>query len=370
MARALRLAERGLGRTSPNPAVGAVVVRDGVIAGEGFHQKTGTAHAEVHAISSAGEKAEGSTIYVTLEPCNHYGRTPPCTKAIVEAGVSRVVVGAMDPNPNIAGGGAGFLRSRGLEVQTGCMEDRCRLLIAPFAKHVTTGLPWVRTKAALSIDGRVATRTGESKWITSARARMLGHTLRAASDAILVGKNTVLLDDPRLTCRIKEKTAWGQAKDPIRFVLDSRLEIGINSRVLGETGRAVVVGSEAGVRLEKKEALEASGAEVWLMPPDRHGRPRMGDVLARMGESGIQSLLVEGGATIHGTFWDQGLVDEAFFFYAPVVIGGTDAPCSIGGHGAGHLDGAPRLKMISHRKIGDNWLVHGVVTDLDRFWRA
>lgn len=365
MQRALRLAKKGLGWTSPNPAVGAVIVRNGIVVGEGYHQKAGTPHAEIHAIAAAGGAARGATIYVTLEPCNHYGRTPPCTKAILEAGIQRVVIGALDPNPNVAGGGAEFLRSMGLEVQIGCMEEECRLVIAPFAKHIVAGLPWVRSKAAMSLDGRIATRTGESKWITNERARSLGHALRAMSDAILVGRGTIVSDDPQLTSRIKGKTA----RNPARFVLDSGLQIGLESNVLNQVARTVVIGVEGRADLGKKKALEAKGVEVWLMPPDRHGRPEIMTVLKKMGEMGIQSVLVEGGAAIHGAFWDSGLVDEAFFFYAPVVIGGEDARPAIGGHGTDHLDAAPRLKSTTYRRLGDNWLVHGIVTEVDRFWR-
>lgn len=365
MQRALRLARKGLGQTSPNPAVGAVIVKDGMVAGEGYHQKAGAPHAEIHAIRAAGDAARGGAIYVTLEPCNHYGRTPPCTRAILEAGIRRVIIGATDPNPNVAGGGAEFLRSRGLEIQVGCMEEECRLVLAPFAKQIVTGLPWVRSKAAMSLDGRIATRTGESRWITNERARSLGHGLRAISDAILVGRGTIVSDDPQLTSRIKGKTA----RNPARFVLDSGLQVGLESRVLNQTGRTVVIGVEGRADLGKKKALEAKGAEVWLMPPDRHGRPEMGAVLKKMGEMGIQSVLVEGGAAIHGAFWDGGLVDEAFFFYAPVVIGGEDARPAIGGEGAGRLETAPRLKFVTHRRLKDNWLIHGFVTEPDRFWR-
>ncbi|MGB9711598.1 MAG: bifunctional diaminohydroxyphosphoribosylaminopyrimidine deaminase/5-amino-6-(5-phosphoribosylamino)uracil reductase RibD [Dissulfurimicrobium sp.] len=365
MQRALRLAKKGLGQTSPNPAVGAVVVKDGVIVGEGYHQRAGAPHAEVNAINVAGEAARGGVIYVTLEPCNHYGRTPPCTKAILEAGIQRVVIGAADPNPNVTGGGAEFLRSMGIEVSLGCMEDECRIVLAPFAKHAVTGFPWVRAKAAMSLDGRIATRTSESRWITNDRARSAGHGLRAISDAILVGIGTVAADDPRLTVRISGKTA----RCPVRFVLDSGLRIDLGSRVLNQPGLTVVVGAEGRASSEKKKALEEIGAEVWLMPSNRCGRPDIGAVLKKMGEMGLQSVLIEGGAAIHGAFWDKGLIDEAFFFYAPIIIGGEDAYPAIGGSGVSRLDAAPRLKFITHRRFEDNWLVHGLVTELDRFWR-
>jgi diaminohydroxyphosphoribosylaminopyrimidine deaminase/5-amino-6-(5-phosphoribosylamino)uracil reductase len=366
MRRALRLAEKGLGRTAPNPAVGAVIVRNGRIVGEGYHRKAGAPHAEVYAIRAAGEDARGATLYVTLEPCNHEGRTPPCTHAVLRAGVRRVIIGALDPNHNVVGGGTRFLREKGLEVRSGCLGEESRLLVAPFAKHLVTGLPWVRAKVACSMDGRTATRTGNSKWITNERARAFGHRMRAVSGAILVGRGTIVADDPQLTCR------WGgkAVPDPVRVVLDSRLRTDPSSRVcrLESSARTIIVGAEHLASAARKKALEAAGAEVWTVPPDQQGRVDVPSVLSRLGGRGIQSVLVEGGPTVHGAFWDQGLVDEALFFYAALVIGGTDAQPAIGGSGADTLAAAARLTWVRHRKLGDDWLVQGLVSDINALW--
>jgi diaminohydroxyphosphoribosylaminopyrimidine deaminase/5-amino-6-(5-phosphoribosylamino)uracil reductase len=366
MRRALRLGGRGLGYTTPNPAVGAIVARQGVILGEGWHQKAGTPHAEVHALRAAGDAARGADMYITLEPCNHTGWTPPCTHAILQAGIRRVVIGTLDPNPKVAGGGTEFLRDNGIEVETECLRDECRLLIAPFTKHILTGMPWVRSKVACSLDGRTATRTGHSKWITNQQALRSGHRLREISDAILVGKGTIVADDPQLTCRKGRKSG----KDPIRVVLDSGLSVDPSSRIcrLKSSAPTVIIGVEGKSTDEHRQALEASGAKVWFAPPDGQGRVNIEYALRMLGDFGAQSLLVEGGATVHGAFWDQAFVDEAFFYYAPMVIGGKDALPAIGGSGAVDVGRATRLSKIQHRKLGDNWLVRGLITNIDSFW--
>ncbi len=369
MGRAVALARRGLGRTSPNPAVGAVVVRDGVIIGRGYHKKAGTPHAEVNALASVRGETSGATLYVTLEPCNHEGRTPPCTRAILEAGISRVVIGTRDPNPKVAGNGARFLASHGVQVEMGCREAECRDLIAPFAKHSITGLPWVRVKIACSLDGRIATRTGHSQWITNERARAHGHRLRDISDAILVGRGTVLADDPELTCRISSK----RGRDPLRVVLDSRLSLDPERRKIfrlrssAETWVAAVEGAVGG---EAVAAMERTGARILFLPADPKGRVDLSALLEHLGAHGIQSVLVEGGATVHGSFFDLGLVDEAFFFQSPIVIGGKDAPCAVKGTGCENIHDAARLHHVDIRRIGDNWLVHGRLTHVGKFFET
>ncbi len=366
MAVALRLAEKGLGYTTPNPAVGAVVVKDGAVVGKGYHQKAGTPHAEVHAIRDAGGKAAGGKIYVTLEPCNHHGRTPPCTQAILEAGIKEVIIGTRDPNPRVEGGGAAFLASQGLEVKIGCLEQKARLLIAPFVKHLVRGAPWVRSKAAMSLDGKIATYTGHSKWITNERARRFGHRLREISDAILVGKNTVLADNPSLTCRHPN----GPGRDPARIILDSNMTIPQTMKVFSQQSGAptIVAAVESRETREKAKELTKKGAEIWLLPADESGKVDLSALLKRMGNAGMQSVLVEGGSVVHGAFWDKGLVDEAFFFYAPIVIGGTGSKVAIGGKGAEKVDNAPRLLNFDKIELEDNFLVHGVVSDLQALW--
>ncbi len=362
MRRALSLARRALGKTSPNPPVGAVIVRDGRIVGEGYHKKAGGPHAEVNAIRAAGDGARGGTIYVTLEPCNHTGRTPPCTRAVLEAGIKEVVIGCLDPNPRVEGGGGSSLRAMGVKVRTGCLEEECMGLIAPFAKHVSTGMPWVVAKVAASLDGKIATRTGDSKWITNEEARRRGHKLRAVSDAILVGRGTVEADDPLLTCR------GVRGANPLRVVLDSRLSLSPRFRIFdtSEAGTVVfcrdtLVDSAAASRLMEMGVSIEGGGPGPKIDPEK--------VLRRLGALGVQVLLVEGGGEIHGAFFDAGIVDEAVFFLAPVVIGGTGAPSAIKGKGAQILASAPRMNAPVFRRIGDNLMVQGRFTDPARFWK-
>ncbi len=365
MRMALRLAEKGRGYTRPNPPVGAVIVKNGQVVGKGWHKKAGTPHAEVNAIRDAGRLAKDSDLYVTLEPCNHTGRTPPCTKAILEAGIKRVVIGATDPNPKVKGGGVEFLRQKGLRVETGCLRDRCMLLIAPFAKHVRTGLPWIRAKVASSLDGKIATRTGHSKWITNERARALGQEIRRWSDAILVGKNTALLDNPRLTFR---KRGWPE-KPLLRVILDSRLSLPLDLRVFDVSDimpTLIVTTSKAPLR--KKQQLINMGVEVEELPANSSGGIDIQALITHLGNKGIQSVLVEGGASVHGTFWDKTLVDEAFFFFAPIVIGGSSAPTSVLGTGAETVTDAPCLKGVTIRRLGNNFFVHGLANRIEKFW--
>ena len=367
MDQALELASRGLGRTTPNPAVGAVVVKDGKVVGQGWHHRAGTPHAEVHALKDAGEAARGATIYVTLEPCNHTGLTPPCTRAVLEAGIKRVVIGALDPNPRVAGGGMQFLRQQGLDVMEGCRRDECRMLIAPFAKHVRTGLPWVRMKVACTMDGRTATRTGHSQWITNEVARKRGHELRRISDAILVGRGTVEADNPSLTCRDGE----GENADPLRVILDSRLSTDPSSTVYVQESpaRTIVASVESAVDSSRVKQFEKTGTRVLMLPDSGSGTVELGTLMNVLGRMGIQSILVEGGATVHGSFRDAGLIDEMFFFYAPAVLGGEDARPAVAGLGADRLEEAVSLRRFCFEELEGNWLIRGNVTALDVMWR-
>ena len=367
MRSAIRLAEKGLGYTSPNPAVGAVIVKGGKIVGRGFHRKAGTPHAEINAIRDAGDQCRGAEIFVTLEPCNHTGRTPPCTRAIIDAGITRVVTGVSDPNPSVKGGGTEFLRSRGIAVETGLLARECRLLLAPFAKSVRKGLPWVRAKTACSLDGRIATRTGHSQWITNEKARRHGQGLRRISDAILVGRGTVEADNPSLTYRPGKKTA--DPKRLLRVILDSRLKSPASSICFQPTDEAPTLVATAAPDNEKRQILEGKGVKLVELPPDASGRPDTGALLKYLGSRGIQSILVEGGAEVLGSFYDMNLVDEAFFFFAPLVIGGINAKAGIAGRGADVLDNAKRLEDVRMSRLNDNWLVRGVISDLEGLWR-
>lgn len=358
-ARFMRLAIKeglkGLGRTSPNPPVGAVVVdpKSGEIIARGYHRQAGKPHAEVEALRRAGERARGATLYVTLEPCNHFGRTPPCTEAILAAGINRVVAGTRDPNPK-ARGGLEYLLSRGLEVRSGILEKECRYLTRFFLKRVLTGLPWVIIKVAESLDGRIATRTGDSKWITGDKARRFGHRLRNICDAILVGRNTVLADDPELTCRIPG------GRNPIRIILDTRLSLSPDFKVF-KTARKVptwiICGKEADP--EKEKVFQDLGVKVFRLP-EKAGRIDLLSLLDVLARQDILSVLVEGGGEVHGSFLDEGLVDEVFFFVGSVVIGGREAPQAVAGTGPKRLSQALWLKNLKVRRLGDSFLFHGL----------
>lgn len=351
-------AEKGLGRTSPNPAVGAVIVKGGQVVGRGYHHKAGTPHAEVHAIADAGEAARGGTLYVTLEPCNHTGRTPPCTQAILKAGITGVVVGALDPNPQVVGGGATFLEGKGVAVCTGILAEACTELIRPFVKHSRTGLPWVIMKAGLSLDGRISLRSGTGTAITGAPSRQVVHQLRNRVDAILIGVGTALIDDPRLTTRLEDGS---ESRDPLRIVVDTHLRLPATAKMLRQPSNAptwICCGMEASS--ERAGALVRAGAVVHRLPVAEAGRVDMRQLLAFLGERQIVSLLVEGGAAIHGAFWGQHLVDEVQFFYAPVIIGDQGTPL-LTGYALAHRQQAPLLTNVSLRQLGADMLLRALV---------
>ena len=366
MKMAISEAQKGLGFTSPNPAVGAVIVKDGKVVGRGYHKRAGDNHAEVNAIIDAGDKCKEATIYVTLEPCNHTGKTPPCTQAILKAGIKKVVIGALDPNPKVKGGGANFLLSKGIDVVTGCLEKECKKTLAPFAKFIKTELPWIRAKVASSLDGKIATKTGHSKWITNEKARGFGQTLRRYSDAILIGKNTAILDNPSLTYR----GADSENKSLIRIILDTNLSCPTDLKIFSTTKNAptIVVCKKELRKSDKKDKLEEKNVKILEVETDESNKLNLTELLKQLGKMQIQSILVEGGATLHGSFWDSGLVDEAFFFFAPIIIGGKDAPTSILGSGAEKVQDAKRLKDIELKWFDDNYLITGFITDLDTFW--
>ncbi len=352
---ALRLAARGAGWVSPNPMVGAVVVRDGEIVGRGWHRRYGAAHAEVEALTQAGERAKGATLYVTLEPCNHYGLTPPCSQAVWAAGVARVVVAMADPNPQVAGGGAEFLRQQGVTVEMGLLAEPARRLNEAWLKWVTTGLPYVVAKAACSLDGRIATATGESKWLTGERARAFGHRLRHECDAILVGRGTVAADDPQLTARLGRR----KSKDPVRVVLDSRLEIPQDSRLLSlSSGAPTLIATTDLAPPEKIAALNRLGAEVLVLPKE-NGRVALRPLLELLGKRRVSSVLVEGGAETLGSFFDARLVDRFYFFYAPKILGGPPAYPVVAGQGVSTLVEAHRAQDLAVRRLGPDVLITG-----------
>lgn len=358
MRKALRLAAFGAGNTSPNPMVGAVLVKDGRIVGQGYHEILGGPHAEVNAIADAGERAHGAVLYVTLEPCNHQGRTPPCTRAVIEAGISRVVFGMRDPNPEVAGGGGAYLSGRGVEVSGGVLEFECRSQNQPFLKRAETSLPYVILKAAATLDGFIATSTGDSKWITNERSRKFAHKLRGMADAVLVGIGTVLADDPMLTARLSGKQKMRQ---PVRIVLDTELKLPIDSRLARTSGDAPVwaVCAESASR-EKEEALISTGMQVIRLPAAK-GSPGIDTtaLLPELSRRQISSLLVEGGGRVLGSFLEAGLADEFHFFYAPKILADPD--------GTSMVRGSRRLKItesfpaygIRVRRFGEDLLISG-----------
>ena len=355
MQRAVCLAREALGTTSPNPAVGAVVVRDGAIVGAGYTLPPGQRHAEIGALEQAGALASGSTLYTTLEPCCHFGRTPPCTDAIIASGVKRVVAAAIDPNPLVAGRGLEKLRDAGLEAVYQPCEDADRLYEA-FAKHVTTGLPFVTAKYAMSLDGKIATYTGDSKWVTGPPARREVQRMRRECDAIMVGINTVLADDPQLTVRADDGNPL--ERQPLRVVLDSQCRTPPQARMLGEPGETLIVCSaEAGTAA--KGALAGAGAEIWTNSLHSPGMIDINETLSSLGERGVVSLLVEGGGITLGTLFDSGLVDKVHVFIAPVIIGGSLAASPIEGHGPEFMSQAWRVERTNIEKFGDDWLITG-----------
>jgi len=352
---ALRLAAKGAGWVSPNPMVGAVVVKDGRVVGRGFHRRAGLPHAEVEALADAGEAARGADLYVTLEPCNHQGRTPPCTQAILAAGVRRVIIATPDPNPRVTGGGAEFLAARGVEVQAGLLETEARRLNEAWLHYLNTGRPWVVAKAACSLDGKIATVGGESQWLTGEAARAVGHRLRHRVDAIAVGIGTALADDPQLTARLPRC----RARDPIRIVLDSRLRLPLTSRMLHmESAAPTWVATTSQAPPDTIRALEARGAQVLVLPAEA-GRVSLAALLEELGARQVQSLLVEGGAETLGTFFDQRAVNQFYFFYAPKILGGQQAPGMVGGQGIIHLGQAHLARDLTIRRVGGDLLVSG-----------
>jgi diaminohydroxyphosphoribosylaminopyrimidine deaminase / 5-amino-6-(5-phosphoribosylamino)uracil reductase len=356
MDRALRLAERGIGLTSPNPVVGAVLLRDQRVVGEGTHLRAGGPHAEAAALAAAGPAARGATCYVTLEPCAHFGRTPPCADALVRAGVSRVVAAIGDPHPEVDGRGLARLRAAGVTVTVGVREAQARALNRAFFCAVTEGRPHVTVKAAMTLDGKIASADGASRWITGEAARLEAHRLRFVADAILVGIGTVLADDPQLTVRHPGLSS----KEPLRVVVDSRLRIPADARVLrsGDPGRALVA-CVAPAPAGPAAALRARGARV-LELPGEGGRVDLRALLEALRALDVIAVLVEGGGDLGGALAEAGLVDRVAFFVAPRLLGGREAPGPLGGRGR-PLKDALALGDVTTRRLGDDLLVEADV---------
>jgi len=354
MRRAIMLAERGRGRTSPNPMVGAILVKDGKAVGEGYHTKAGEPHAEIVAIQKAGEEAKGSTLYINLEPCTHYGRTPPCTPAVVEAGVNRVVIGMEDPNPLVKGKGVESLKNRGLDVAVGILKKECQRLNEAFSKYILKKEPFVILKVASTLDGKIATREGDSKWISGEASRRFVHRLRDQVDGVLVGIGTVLKDDPLLTTRIRG------GRDPYRVILDSRLRIPKKARVLGPDPLKVIIATTELAPRERMNDLGKKGGRV-LVCDSKEGRINLRCLLSKLGEMEMMSILVEGGSEVNGSFFDEGIIDKIILFLSPKLMGDSQAPGIFGGRGYQTLKEVISLDEMKAKKIGEDILIEGYI---------
>jgi diaminohydroxyphosphoribosylaminopyrimidine deaminase/5-amino-6-(5-phosphoribosylamino)uracil reductase len=355
LARAIELAEQGKGRVSPNPLVGAVIAHDGDVVGEGFHRAFGAPHAEVEAIEAAGgHDLAGATLYVSLEPCCHHGKTPPCTDSIRAAGITRVVVGSDDPSEHASGRGLGILRDEGVEVVVadGELASRARLLNQPFRKHARTGRPWVLFKSAMTLDGKVATRGGDSKWISGEASRYRAHHWRAECDAVVVGIGTALADDPQLTARVE-----GVTRQPRRVVFDSVARLPLTSKLVRDARRiplTVVVSRAA--RRTATDALETHGADV-IVAPGENEPARVCSALDQLGAAGIGSVLLEGGPHLGGAFLEAGEIDEIRLFLAPMVLGGRTARDPLEGEGVEMIADAARALTLECERVGEDLLV-------------
>lgn len=342
----LRLARKGMGLVNPNPMVGAILVKNGRIIGRGYHKRAGLPHAEIEALKSCKEEAAGATLYVNLEPCSHFGKTPPCVDAIIESNIARVVCSTLDPNPRVFGEGKKRLQNAGVLFEVGRLTDQAKLLNEAFFTYHIKKRPFIALKFASSLDGKLATKTGDSKWITGEKSRLFARKLRSKYQAVCVGIKTVLKDDPHLGVRIKSK------KDPVRIILDPSLQIPLNAKVLRDNNVIIVVNGQAG--LNKRKELENQGIKAIVF----NDEIELQKLLSKLKSMQIISILVEGGGETLGKFIDAKLIDKVYAFHAPVLIGGKDA-VSIGGDGVRFLKKAIKLDKLSFRKIGTDMLTVG-----------
>lgn len=352
---AMQLAGNAIGRTSPNPLVGAVIVKDNRVVGCGWHRKAGTPHAEVHALNQAGELAQGADVYVTLEPCAHYGKTPPCAKALVEAKVKNVYGGLLDVNPKVAGKGFKILEDAGIHVEYGFLQDELRKQNEVFFKWIEHKKPFIVLKAAMTLDGKIATATGQSKWITNETSRAYGYKLRDIYDGIMVGINTVIEDNPMLTARVDG------GKNPIRIVVDSSLRIDINANVVQDKSAKTIVATTDKADKDKILKLQAQDVDVIVVDKDENDKVDIEKLLDILGQQNICSILVEGGATLSGSFVAKKIVDKVYFFIAPKIVGGKEAKTPVAGTGILNLQEALALKDIQIEKLEEDVLIIGRV---------
>ena len=356
MRRAMKLAENGIGFVNPNPLVGAVLVRDGRVIGEGYHARCGGPHAEREAFWNCTEDTRGATLYVTLEPCCHYGKTPPCTDIILEKKIGRVVIGLTDPNPLVAGKGIELLRKAGIEVETGVETEYLEKQNRVFLKYINSGMPWVVMKTAMTLDGKIAAYTGDSKWVTGEEARGEVHRMRSAYTGILVGSGTVKADDPQLNCRGVEG-----GRQPVRILADSSASLSPDSRLFKTAGeQPLILAHTAKAQAGKLALLRSAGIET-LFCEEKNGKVSIPDLLKKLGERKIDSLLLEGGGNLNYSFLEEGMVDEVVAFIAPKLIGGRDALSPVEGAGIGSMDAAIRLEGIETGSMGEDIWIRGFI---------
>ena len=351
---ARELAEKGRYSCSPNPMVGAVVISDGKIVGEGYHKRAGEPHAEINAIANANSKIENSTLIVTLEPCSTYGRTPPCTEAIIKAGIKKVIIGTIDPNPKHAGKAVEILKNAGIEVELANDPD-CKSLNEKFNHFITAGLPFVHAKWAMTLDGKIATRTGSSKWISGGESRKAVHKLRAEYDAILTGSGTVLKDDPKLNVRLEGK--WRQ---PIKVVIDSELKTPPNANLLKSGSKTIITCGE-NASIEKKRELENKGAKIIKVATGDNGKIILSELFIKLAAEGISSVFVEGGSSLLGALFDSSLINKVTVFIAPKIIGGLESLSPVGGIGIEKITDAIKLDTLQFEKIDRDIMITGSV---------
>lgn len=356
MRQALTIAQYAKGRTSPNPLVGAVIVKDNRIVGQGWHRQAGTPHAEIHALAQAGKLAKDATIYVTLEPCSHHGRTGPCTDALIQAEVKKVVVAMTDPNPLVAGRGLERLKAAGIEVVEGVLAAEAAKLNEIFIKWITTGMPFGILKTAMTLDGKIAAFTGHSKWITGPEAREYVHKLRDTCDGILVGVGTVLADDPELTARLPEG-----GKNPVRIIVDSMARTPLTAKVVVDKQSPTIIAVSNAAPTERISALSSQGVEILVLEQTPLG-VNLHHLFKALGERRITSVLVEGGATINASILGANLIDKVHCFIAPKILGGKTAPSPVGGTGIAAVDNAITLEDITTQSIGTDLLISGYIT--------
>ncbi|MFH1398171.1 MAG: bifunctional diaminohydroxyphosphoribosylaminopyrimidine deaminase/5-amino-6-(5-phosphoribosylamino)uracil reductase RibD [Candidatus Omnitrophota bacterium] len=352
---AMKLALKAKGKTSPNPLVGALVVKNNRIIGKGFHQKAGSSHAEVIALDEAGKDAKGATLYVTLEPCVHYGRTPPCVDRIIRSGIKEVIIGMIDPNPVNNGKGIDILKRQNIKVELGFLEEELKKMNEAFIKYITKKMPLVTVKVAQSLDGKIATHSGDSKWITSDKSRGFAHRLRGNFDAIMVGVNTVLRDNPKLD-------AWYSRKNPVKIIVDSQLSTPQSANIFSKDSQVVIVTllTQPGQETENRKILAQKAKILDVM--EKSGEVNLKDMLRKLARMDITSVIVEGGGNLIGSLFDDGLVDKVMFFINPnKIIGGRDAISSVMGKGITRVEQAIKLKEVKLKKIGEDFLIEAYV---------